>query len=117
MAQISDFARKFTCTVWQLLGKDKYGQVQFGAPVVINDIYYTQTNQLFKNSSGTEIMSKYKIMANPNDKEVFSEKNYIAFGDHGGAANPIDVDGHEIMSAKLVKVPFDGLNDELIVMV
>lgn len=117
MAQISDFARKFTCTVWRLLGKDKYGQVQFDAPVVIKDIYYTQTNKVFKNSSGTEIFPQYKILANPINQEIFAERNYIAFGDHGGAANPINVDGHEIMSAKLVKVPFDGLNDELIVLV
>lgn len=115
--QISDFARIFTCTVWPLLGKDKYGNSTYDTPLVIGDIYYTQTNQLFKDKNGTEIISKYKIMANPDDVSVFKEKNYVAFGDYSGTINPIDAEAHEIMSAKLVKVPFVGLSDELIVMV
>lgn len=117
MSQISDFARIFTCTVWKLLDEDKYGNSTYDTPVVINDVYYTQTSELFKDKNGTEIVAKYKIMANPNDEALFAEKSYIAFGDHAGTINPIDADAHEIMSAKLVMVPFAGFDNELIVMV
>ena len=119
MANISDFATLYDCTIWPYVGRDVYGNPEFGAPVFISGcVWYTSTPQKFTDSKGSELVSKYKILPKFQYQSNFVEGYYIALGaDYSAEPNPIIVGAHEIMSAKLIKVPFAGLDDEMVVLV
>lgn len=119
MANISDFAAIFDCTIWRYLGRDVYGNASFDAPVFLSkEIYYTATNSTFIDSKGDELVAKYKIITSADNIDSFHERDYIALGeDLTSEPDPIQAGAHEIKSVNLVKVPFAGLADEVIIMV
>jgi len=118
MSNISDFATKYDCTVWPFIGTDRYGNVTFGSPVYHSSIWYTATSETVKTDNDAEIIAKYKIITQGDQEGAFKRKNYVALGGNFTTEpNPINAGAHEIISARLVKVPFAGRDDELIVMV
>ena len=118
MSNISSFATKFDCTIWAYSGRDIYGNPNFDPPVYLpTSIWYTATSMLFKDSKGTELTAKYKIVTSGLNADFFKDYYYIAFGDESASLDPIQVGAHEIKSARLIKVPFSGRDDEMVVMV
>ncbi len=118
MSNISAFATKFDCTIWAYNGRDIYGNPSFDPPVFLpTSIWYTATSMLFKDSKGTELTAKYKIVTSGLNENIFKDYYYIAFGDKSSVLDPVTIDSHEIKSARLIKVPFAGRDDEMVVMV
>ena len=91
-----------TATIWPVLTKDQYGQTTYGAPYLITCTFEQGSSRQYRDAQGTLYIPASifwyefdSIIGLPalNDK--------IALGDHSLIAEPITVDGVELIKNRI----------------
>lgn len=118
MSFIADWAMTRSCTVWPYGGRDAYGNVTFGAPVFIDNIWWKETSEKFLDEHGNELVSTFKVITRIENKDALARRNYIVIDrDETATLNPSTLsDAYEIKSRQVIASDAVGSVDTVIVM-
>lgn len=103
-----------SATIWPVIGRDVYGGYEFGAPVFTgnNSIFYTETNEIFRNADGQELVAKAKVWTKESIASSWVRGSYIKFdGDFTADDDPIAVGAYEIDAIRIKPAKMFGSED------
>ena len=118
MSFIGDWAMTCSCTVWPYGGRDVYGNITWGEPVFIPNIWWKTTNEKFTDAKGNELTSSFKLITRIENKPSLVYGYYIVLdSDETATAIPTVLsDSKEIKSVQVIASDAVGSVDTVIVM-
>lgn len=89
-------------TIWPFLSEDEYGQTVYGTPYTVRCTFERGSTRQYNDALGTKYIPKsiywYEFTG------VFPELNdLIALGNHVATANPVDVQGAELIKNRTLE--------------
>ena len=91
-----------TATIWPFESEDEYGQTVYGTPYTITCTFERGSSRQYNDAQGTKYIPAsiywYEFAG------VFPELNdLIALGDHASTANPVDIQGAELIKNRILE--------------
>lgn len=95
MSHIGAWALTRNCTIWPRIGRDVYGNPEFGAPVYLEKSIRPKVEvKTMTDTNGKEIVTMMTIRSRAEFSDYMKKGNWIAInGDFTNEADPIAVDG------------------------
>ena len=91
-----------TATIWPVIDKDPYGATTYGTPYLVTCTFEQGSSRQYRDAQGTlYIPASIFWYEFDSDIGIPSLNDKIALGDHSSTADPMDVDGVELIKNRI----------------
>lgn len=103
MTRVTRRTSRHTATIWPIVSKGDYGQINYGQPYTITCTYEQGSSRQYNNSQGQMYIPKSIFWYEMPSKGKPSQNDYIALGDHVLTLDPNKVDGAETVEVSTLQ--------------